>query len=405
MVTSNGSKALKKSNRWFILSGVWLLYVAFGVSATSLAPLVTVIESDLDIQHSAMGVILGAWQFVFIIAALPSGIILDRFGSRNVLAVGGLLISASLLGRSFVDTYLQFLLFVSVFGIGGPIISTGAPKVVAEWFDRSERGIAMGIYITGPGIGAIISLTMTNSVLMPWLDGNWHLVLRCWGWFALASSVIWVLISISHSDKHQGEINFSRSKGATLALLRIPSVRIVLIMGVFVLFITHGLSNWLPELLRLNGLNIDKAGLWATIPVTVSIISALVIPRLAKPKRRIKILLGLFLCTFLATIFLRNGIGIPLTIGLVLDGLGRSTMMTILILTLVEIKGVGANRAGTASGLFFTAAEIGGVAGPITLGIFYDFTGMFSLSLNILMCVAILLMVLLGVLKKSEKLP
>ena len=116
-------------------------------------------------------------------------------------------------------------------------------------------------------------------------------------------------------------------------------------------------------------------------------------------------MLGLFLCTFLATIFLRNGIGVPLTIGLVLDGLGRSTMMTILILTLVEIKGVGANRAGTASGLFFTAAEIGGVAGPITLGIFYDFTGMFSFSLNILMCVAILLMVLLGVLKKSEKLP
>ena len=161
----------------------------------------------------------------------------------------------------------------------------------------------------------------------------------------------------------------------------------------------------MPELLRFNGLPIDKAGVWAAIPVAVSIISALIIPRLAIPKRRIKILLVLFLCTCLATIFLRNEIGIPLTIGLLLDGLGRSTMMTVLILTLVEIKGVGENRAGTASGLFFTAAEIGGVAGPITLGIFYDFTGMFSMSLNILMSVALLLIVLLGVLKKHEKLP
>jgi len=396
---------LKKSNRWLILSGVWLLYVAFGVSATSLAPLVAVIESDLDIQHSAMGVILGAWQFVFILAALPSGILLDRFGSRNVLAIGGLLISVSLLGRSIVDNYLQLLLFVSVFGLGGPIISTGAPKVVAEWFDRSERGIAMGIYITGPGIGAIISLTMTNSVLMPWLDGDWQLVLRFWGWFALASALIWILIARSTKDEQKKEVNFSNNKGVTSALLQIPSVRIVLIMGIGVLFITHGLSNWLPELLRFNGLPIDEAGVWAAIPVAVSIISALIIPRLAIPKRRIKILLVLFLCTCLATIFLRNEIGIPLTIGLLLDGLGRSTMMTVLILTLVEIKGVGENRAGTASGLFFTAAEIGGVAGPITLGIFYDFTGMFSMSLNILMSVALLLIVLLGVLKKHEKLP
>ena len=375
------------------------------MSATSLAPLVAVIESDLDIQHSAMGVILGAWQFVFILAALPSGILLDRFGSRNVLAIGGLLISVSLLGRSIVDNYLQLLLFVSVFGLGGPIISTGAPKVVAEWFDRSERGIAMGIYITGPGIGAIISLTMTNSVLMPWLDGDWQLVLRFWGWFALASALIWILIARSTKDEQKKEVNFSNNKGVTSALLQIPSVRIVLIMGIGVLFITHGLSNWLPELLRFNGLPIDEAGVWAAIPVAVSIISALIIPRLAIPKRRIKILLVLFLCTCLATIFLRNEIGIPLTIGLLLDGLGRSTMMTVLILTLVEIKGVGENRAGTASGLFFTAAEIGGVAGPITLGIFYDFTGMFSMSLNILMSVALLLIVLLGVLKKHEKLP
>ena len=28
--------------------------------------------------------------------------------------------------------------------------STGAPKIIAQWFKGSERGLAMGIYITGP---------------------------------------------------------------------------------------------------------------------------------------------------------------------------------------------------------------------------------------------------------------
>ena len=77
--------------------------------------------------------------------------------------------------------------------------------------------------------------------------------------------------------------------------------------------------------------------------------------------------------------------GFPLALGLVLEGLARSSMMTVLILTLVELKGVGKERAGTAGGLFFAAAEIGGVGGPITLGILYDATGDFSLGLSVLM--------------------
>ena len=42
--------------------------------------------------------------------------------------------------------------------------------------------------------------------------------------------------------------------------------------------------------------------------------------------------------------------------------------MTVLILTLVELLEIGEKRAGTASGMFFSAAEMGGLVGPLTLG-------------------------------------
>ena len=50
-----------------------------------------------------------------------------------------------------------------LFGLGGPIISAGAPKAIVSAFEGSTRGLAMGIYMTGPAIGAIVSLTLTNS--------------------------------------------------------------------------------------------------------------------------------------------------------------------------------------------------------------------------------------------------
>jgi len=58
--------------------------------------------------------------------------------------------------------------------VGGPIISSGAPKVVARWFAGTGRGFAMGIYMTGPFIGGMITLTMSHSVFLPWLGGDWR---------------------------------------------------------------------------------------------------------------------------------------------------------------------------------------------------------------------------------------
>ena len=69
------------------------------------------------------------------------------------------------------------------------------------------------------------------------------------------------------------------------------------------------------------------------------------------------------------------GTGPFLLTGLVLQGFVRGGLTIILVLTLVEMPGVQERYAGTASGLFFSAAEVGGVAGPLTLGILFDVTG------------------------------
>ena len=46
--------------RWMMLFGVWLLYFGFGLTASSLAPLVRPITSDLQMSYAAMGAVLGA---------------------------------------------------------------------------------------------------------------------------------------------------------------------------------------------------------------------------------------------------------------------------------------------------------------------------------------------------------
>ena len=136
--------------RWLPLAGVWCLYTAFGLNMASLAPLVAEIEADLDIGHSQMGTILGVWQVIYIVAAVPCGLLLDRISGRFALVLGGLLMAASALGRSYASDYWEFLFAVALFGLGGPIISAGAPKIVSEWFRGRQRGLAMGFTSPAP---------------------------------------------------------------------------------------------------------------------------------------------------------------------------------------------------------------------------------------------------------------
>ena len=65
--------------------------------------------------------------------------------------------------------------------------------------------------------------------------------------------------------------------------------------------------------------------------------------------------------------------------------------MTVLILTLVELREIGERYAGLASGIFFSAAEIGGALGPFLMGVLYSPTGGFNSGLWLLTIVASLM--------------
>ena len=381
--------------RWLMLAGVWLLYWAFGLVASSLAPLAGLIESDIGLSHVAMGSIMGAWQLVYIASAVPCGILLDRLGARRAMVIGGVLIACSALARGMADNYLQMLFAVMLFGLGGPIVSAGAPKVIAGWFFGQSRGLAMGIYMTGPAVGGIVSLTMTHSVLLPVLDQSWRGVFIMWAIISLLVSLAWFMIAsrpIALTSESDLQASSTVLHGQVLKqLLHQPSVRLVLVMSIGVFLFNHGLNNWLPELLRAGGMDFTGAGYWAAIPTVVAIAGSLLIPRLATPARRFNILIGLSLCAAVASMLLHFHSGVPLLTGLVLLGIARSALMTVLVLALVELPGIGNRYAGIASGLFFSAAEVGGVLGPLSLGLLYDISDGFDTGLYLLTGIAVTL--------------
>ena len=390
-------------HRWIMLSGVWLLYFCFGMSVTSLAPLVRPITDELEMNYAEMGGILGSWQLVYIFTALPCGVLIDRLGLRYSLLIASVLIGISCMMRALAQGQLTLFLAVAFFGIGGPLISIGAPKLISIWFKEDERRLAMGIYITGPALGSITTLSITNSVMMPWMDEDWRKVLLVYSFVVFFSGLIWLLIS-RHPESLEMENQLNKLERSPqikvfLELFNLIPVRVIMLMGICIFLYNHGLSNWMYEILQTRGLGLERSGYWASIPTVIGILGSLSIPKMASPKFRFWILAGLFVSAGTSVILLKSNSETILLIGLALKGITQGSMMTILLLILMEIPKVGSRYFGSAGGLVFASAEIGGVLGPLSIGILSNIEGSFQSGLTMLSLVCIVLFVLVFVLK------
>ena len=404
-VNSIDSTGIESRYRWVMLGGIWFLYFCFGLVLNCLAPIVNDVVDDLGISLSGMGGILGSWQFIYLFSAIPLGALIDRIGLRRSLTIASVIIACSATLRGFSTNQVTLWFAVAIFGLGGPLISIGAPKLIGHWFNARERGLAMGIYMTGPSLGAVASLSLTNSVLMPWFDYQWRSVLLAYAAVVVLSGVVWVAVNLPHKSRMADVATSAKNAGESRwpvfrHLLTQRTVIVVLLMSIGIFTFNHGLTNWLPAILRADGMTAVQAGFWATIPTIVGIVGSLTIPALATPERRGSILIALFSCAFVATLLLNHGEGPVLAAGLIAQGIARSSMMTLAMLVLIDSPAVGARNMGVAGGLFFTVAELGGVLGPVSIGFLADLTGSFDASLYLLSAMMIGLIGLSFVVKR-----
>ena len=387
----------ESSFRWLVLFGIWLVYFCFGLSVASLAPLVQVIELDLSIEHALMGTILGAWPIVYIASSLPCGALLDRYGTSNMLVASTLIIALAIALRGFAETYFDLLFTMVLFGLVAPIISTGAPKVISIWFTGKERGLGTGIYFTGNALGGITALALSNSFLLPIVGNNWRYIFFIYGCLIILAGLIWLIISRNNLYREtEAKIKFNKKiKYRTVIknLLKQDFIRLVLIMGLFILFFNHGLTQWLPTILVENGMNKVDAGYWSAIPALIGLISAPFINQLATPQYRLQILMGLFVCAAFATLLIYLNHTSTLFLGLFLQGMCRGAMNGIAILMLIDNEDDKGNNVGAATGLYWTVGEVGGALGPATVGTIASLTGNFDAALFMMTIIAGILII------------
>ena len=359
----------KPRARWFMVGLCWSLYFSFGLTFGTISPLVTPIQEDLNMNSAQMGLVHGSWHVVYIFFAPVVGVLVDRLGLRKSLGLGVILVLASLITRGLSQNFIQLFLTVGLFGFGGPLISVGSPKLVSVWFEGRERGIATGIYSTGPASGISLAFATANTVVEP-LTGSWRGISLVYGILVAVIALAWIIFAREPDTRPSNAPVATRSLAWSeiTGMLRLWNVKVILVlaMGTFVVHV--GNSSWAPAILEEKGMTLDEGGLWAALATAIGLIGLIAIPGFVKRGARVRITsLQLVICAIAATaMVLLPGPGAVAS--LMALTFAAQPMLPMCSLLLMETPGVGAAKMGVAAGLFFASAEVGGFFGPYVMG-------------------------------------
>lgn len=162
------------------------------------------LSKELGLDAVTMGYIFSAFGWSYVLAQLPGGWLLDRFGSKKVYAYsifawslftllqGGITFLTATVGTATVMLFAMRLLV----GLAEAPSFPGNARLVAAWFPTNERGTASAIFNS-----AQYFATVLFSPVMGWIAHTfgWPYVFYFMGAIGMVATGIW--LKVIHSPK------------------------------------------------------------------------------------------------------------------------------------------------------------------------------------------------------------
>ena len=158
--------ATPQHQRWTVLSGLFLVYMASnGVTLHTLPLLYPELMDSFGWQASE--VTLPATVF-FVIGALtspPAGWLLDRYSSRAIIAIGSALLTLGLLAYSATSSLWQLVAVYALLGLALSLCGLVSNMVMLTGWFASGRGRATGILLMASSLGgALFPLAVGSGI-------------------------------------------------------------------------------------------------------------------------------------------------------------------------------------------------------------------------------------------------
>jgi ACS family hexuronate transporter-like MFS transporter len=211
LINQNTTKPNKKY-RWVILS---LVFFATTINYLD-RQVISLLKDDyleplFGWNESDYANIVIAFQVMYALGMVGSGLIIDKIGTKLGYAVSLLIWSFASIGHAFASSTIGFLVARGVLGFSEAGNFPAAIKTVAEWFPKKERALAAGIFNSGTNVGAILAPLTVPLIAIKW---GWQWAFIITGAIGLIWLLFWWLFYESpqkHKKVSQQELDYINS--------------------------------------------------------------------------------------------------------------------------------------------------------------------------------------------------
>lgn len=403
--------------RYWIVGILFLLTSINYADRSALSLTGNAIRHDLHIGSVELGYVFSAFAWSYVVAQIPGGALLDRFGSRRVYIGSILAWSVCTFASGFASFMAPGSAVIALFALRLALGAVEAPslpanaRIVTAWFPGSERGTASAIFNTGQYAGLIFFAPLMGIIIDRL---GWHYVFFVMGAIGFLAAMLFArfvqpprvhpgitkqefdTIEAGGAQVHLDDARpVSHSKSATGIDWGVVGQLLTnrMLLGIYIgqyciTALTFFFSTWFPVyLVQGRGLSYTEAGFGAAIPAIAGVVGGIaggvVSDWLVKRghsltfARKVPVVGGMLCATMI-----------------VLCNFTTNMTLVIAFMALAFFgKGVGAlgwavmsdaapqSVTGLAGGIFNMFGNASGITTPIVIGYLLNRTGSFDLAL------------------------
>ncbi len=144
---------------WSLIGANAVIALGYGV----VAPVLPQLARHFGVSISAATFVITAFALMRLLAAPPTGFLVQRLGERRIYVSGVLIVAVSTAACAFAHTYWQLLLFRALGGIGSTMFFVSALGLMIRMSPPDARGRVAGMFsgaflvgsVAGPVVGSL----------------------------------------------------------------------------------------------------------------------------------------------------------------------------------------------------------------------------------------------------------
>jgi ACS family D-galactonate transporter-like MFS transporter len=269
MSTSTAANAAPQTStasslRWPVVGLLSLGMVIAYFDRVNLTVALPSMTGSIALDKTQQGMALSAFFWTYTLLQIPAGVLVDRFGVRIPYLIGFLIWSVASAATAFTMGLSSLLAIRLLVGAGEAVVTPSSMRYISLHFQEKQRGLAVGLYMTGTKIGPALGLPVSAWLVTAY---GWQPMFLVLGLASLLWLVPWLLWVKKDDIAAVPRAKVTASQAA--AAQRVSTKQIVsspvmwgIIIGTFCyMYFVYYCMTWMPLYFKeQHGMSIQQMG-------------------------------------------------------------------------------------------------------------------------------------------------